>query len=95
MVVAAIVLACLISAAIACVVHPRLVLLAGVGALDVIWLLTNSPIEGPVLLSLTKYHGLTVADLAVLVTVPAAWSYVMSSVRRRNRADESAALDRR
>jgi len=84
MMVPAVALICLVTAAIACSVNPRLLLLATVGALDVVWLLSNRPLEGPVLLTFTEHHGLTVADLAVLVTAPAAWSYLMMWRVRRH-----------
>jgi hypothetical protein len=43
--------------------------LAGAGALaalSVAWLLVNSPMEGPVLVSFTRNHGITGADLTGL-----------------------------
>jgi hypothetical protein len=36
------------------------------GALSVLWLLVNKPMEGRVLLVVTETHGLTAADLAGL-----------------------------
>ncbi|MBA2558564.1 MAG: hypothetical protein H0V07_01515 [Propionibacteriales bacterium] len=85
MVLLALVLACLVAAAVVSTVYPSLLRLALVGALGVAWLLTNGPIEGDVLLSLSRDHGLTVADLALVVVLPAGWSYLTSSVQSRRR----------
>ena len=39
-----------------------------------VWLLVNSPVEGPVLVRLTPGHGLTTADLlSVLAFLIAGW----------------------
>jgi hypothetical protein len=50
----------------------RFVLLA---ATSVAWLLTNGPVEGATLIHLAPDHGVTVADLAVVV----AWLLVVSA----------------
>jgi hypothetical protein len=41
-------------------------------AASVVWLLTDGPVEGDILLRLTSSHGVTVADLAAV----AAWVMV-------------------
>jgi len=62
---------------IAGLVLVALVLLAGLGrdrpwsgwalgAVAVLWLVVNGPMEGPVLLTVTASHGLTAGDLAGL-----------------------------
>ena len=82
MLLAAVVLACLLTATFLCVLRPTLPHLALVAALTIAWVLTNGLIEGPVLVSFTRSHGLTVADLAVFATIPAVASYAWSRGRR-------------
>jgi hypothetical protein len=41
-------------------------LAVGLVGAAVIWILINGPVEGPVLLTLTASHGITVADLVSL-----------------------------
>jgi hypothetical protein len=65
---------------IAGLVLVALILLAGLGcdrrwsawalgAVAVLWLFVNRPMEGPVLLVVTESHGLTAGDLAGLVAL--------------------------
>lgn len=54
------------------------VVVAAVGA---IWMLVNGPVEGYVLLSVTRTHGLTVADLPSVALFVA--SAVIARPRRR------------
>jgi hypothetical protein len=72
------VLSLLVVTAVGCILRPRLVLLVCTGALAVVWVRVNGPVEGAVLYSFDDDHGLTVADLAVLVVVPATWAYLVS-----------------
>jgi hypothetical protein len=44
----------------------RSCLAVGLVGAAVIWILINGPVEGPVLLTLTASHGITVADLVSL-----------------------------
>ena len=39
-----------------------------------VWILVNGPVEGPVLMTLTPDHGITVADLpSAVALVTAGW----------------------
>jgi len=44
-------------------------LAVGLVGVAVTWILVNSSVEGPVLLTLTPSHGITVADLASLALI--------------------------
>jgi hypothetical protein len=44
-------------------------LAVGLAGAAVIWILVNGPVEGPVLLTLTPSHGITVADLPSLALI--------------------------
>jgi len=51
--------------------------------LSLLWLLTNSPMEGPVLVSFTADHGFTAGDLAgVAGLAVAVWRFRKSPPRR-------------
>ncbi|MGI8888172.1 MAG: hypothetical protein ACR2GB_04255 [Nocardioidaceae bacterium] len=63
-------LAFLVATAIVSAVRPGPTALVAALSADVVWLFTNSPVEGPILLPLGDHHGLTVADLAILATGP-------------------------
>lgn len=63
-------------AAVLCAMRPTLRNVALVGVVSGAWLLTNGPVEGPVLLTFSPHHGLTVGDLAVLLAVPGVLSYL-------------------
>jgi hypothetical protein len=39
-----------------------------------LWLLANAPVEGPVLVLISRNHGVTVADLLVIPPIVAAWA---------------------
>ena len=52
---------------------------------DVMWLFWNGPIEGPVLLRFTHGHGLTVGDLLILASLPAALLSVDRLMHQRRR----------
>ena len=57
---------------------------------SVLWLLTNNPMEGPVLVSLTSEHGITGGDLAGLAGLAvAAWRFRVAS-RARSTDDHAA-----
>jgi hypothetical protein len=45
----------------------------------VIWILVNQPVEGPVLLTLSAHHGITVADLLSIALLMIAGLLVLSS----------------
>ncbi|MGN6252685.1 MAG: hypothetical protein ACTHNS_12800 [Marmoricola sp.] len=74
-----------------------LVLLAGTGdrtgrpgalalaAVSVAWLLDNAPMEGAVLVVVSRTHGLTAADLAGLVGLVLAAVRLVAAGRRRRR----------
>jgi len=49
--------------------HARAISLVAGG---LVWLLVNSPVEGPVLLVISRRHGITVADVASLAAFAAA-----------------------
>jgi hypothetical protein len=67
---ALLVLAALLVNMTATVAHPNGALVSLLVVLDVIWLFTNNPIEGPVLIYLSAGHGITFADLLVPASVP-------------------------
>jgi hypothetical protein len=48
-------------------------------AAAVIWILINQPVEGPVLLTLSATHGITVADLLSIAFLMIAGLLVLSS----------------
>jgi hypothetical protein len=48
-------------------------------AAAVIWILINQPVEGPVLLTLSATHGITVADLLSIALLMIAGLLVLSS----------------
>ena len=51
---------------------------------SVLWLLTNNPMEGPVLVTLSAAHGITGGDLAGLAGLAvAAWRFRVASRPRR------------
>jgi len=55
------------------------------GALSLVWLLVNNPVEGVILLTVTPSRGLTGADLAGLVGLGlAAWHVVWPGRGRRS-----------
>ncbi len=80
---------------LAALVLAALLLTAGIGgafrlpgvavlaALSLLWLVVIGPMEGPVLLSLTRSHGLTGADLTGLVGLGLA-AHRWSGLRRGN-----------
>ena len=68
--VALLVLVALLGAAVAALVRPTWPLVALLLGLDALWVLTNGPIEGVVLVRLTADHGITVADSLVPATLP-------------------------
>jgi hypothetical protein len=45
----------------------------------VIWIFVNQPVEGPVLLTLSTNHGITVADLLSIALLMTAGLLVLSS----------------
>ena len=49
--------------------RPGLLSYAVLAAAVVAWLIANKPVEGPVLLTISLDHGLTLADLAALPCV--------------------------
>jgi len=55
----------------------RFVVAVGLVVLAVVWVLTNKPYEGGILVSFDRTHGLTFADLlsvaAVLAAIRLAW----------------------
>ena len=51
-------------------------------AMSVLWLLVNGPMEGPVLVRLSKGHGITGADLASIVGLGLAALQVTHARRR-------------
>ena len=64
---------------------------AGAGvlaAMSLLWFLVNGPMEGPVLLVLTRGHGFTAADLAGVVGL--ALATFQAGRVRRERERESA-----
>ena len=76
MLVPLLVLAALVATTAAGVLVPRPTVLAALLVLSVVWLRVNGAVEGPVLIAFSEAHGLTVADLAVLLawaTVGGAW----------------------
>jgi hypothetical protein len=57
---------------------------------SLLWLLTNSPMEGPVLVSFTSDHGITAGDLAGVVGLAVAvWRFRVAG-RSRARDDQAA-----
>jgi hypothetical protein len=52
---------------------------------SVLWLLVNSPMEGPTLLTVAEGHGLTGGDLAGLAGLALAAGQARSLVRRPDR----------
>ena len=49
--------------------RPGLLTYAALAAAVVAWLVANKPVEGPVLFTISRDHGLTLADLAPLPCV--------------------------
>ena len=76
MVFAIVVLACLLAAAAVCTVRPSLLAVMVVAVVSLAWVLVNGPVEGAILISFSHTHGLTLADLATVVAIPALWSYL-------------------
>jgi hypothetical protein len=82
---------------VAAVVLAGLVLAAGLSArygmvgavtlaaVSVAWLLVNGPMEGPILLTIARGHGLTGGDLAGLAGLALAAVQARSLVRRPDR----------
>jgi len=66
------VLAAMLMTTVAVALVPRPIVLVALLVLSVVWLRVNGPVEGPVLAAFSDEHGLTVADLAVLL----AWATV-------------------
>jgi hypothetical protein len=57
---------------------------AALAVLSVLWLLVNSPMEGPVLLVVTRGHGVTGGDLAGLAGLGlAVWRWLPTRDRTR------------
>lgn len=59
----------LTGAFVACLIWRNTALLALLGAANVMWVAENGPVEGPVLLSISSQHGVTLADLLTPVTL--------------------------
>jgi hypothetical protein len=55
-------------------------LAVGLAGAAVIWILVNRPVEGPVLLTLTHSHGITVADLPSLALIIVAAVILISTL---------------
>jgi len=61
--------------------RPGAVLLA---VLSVVWIFTNKPMEGSVIVTISDDHGATMADVVGLVAMAlAVWRYLVSRQRRR------------
>jgi hypothetical protein len=58
-------------------------LAVGLVAAAVIWIFVNQSVEGPVLLTLSPNHGITVADLLSIALLIIAGLLVLSSVASR------------
>ena len=68
----------LLSVTVWAALRPGMVPYAALAGSAVVWLLANKPVEGAVLLTVSRDHGLTLADLA---TLPCALAVLL--VRRR------------
>jgi len=85
------VLVSLLAATAVSVWHPEYWAVGAVVAAGIAWWLVNGPVEGAVLLEVSRGRGVTVADLLVPLLVAVA---VVALVRQRRRTGRAPGLDR-
>lgn len=59
----------------------RVIVASGLVVAAVVWVLVNGPVEGPILVVLSRTHGITTADLLSVLAVLAAAAVLLSGRR--------------